>query len=275
MPRVLLVAGPRGIGIVGVGVGDRAVPGVPAADAGGLHAPGGGQIGGPEAHALHARARAGDLLEIGHPLSRLEHGVHEDRPLQAGLGLELGEQAIDVVDVPRALDLGDHHDLELVADVRHQFGDVVEHPWRGELVDAGPKSGFAEVHLAPDADQARARGLLFVHRHRVLEIAQQDVDLGRELGSLGDHFLVGEVHEVDHPRGLERDLARGLRRVDGQGLVEVAGAAHAHDAIDFFGRQPRASPHGAAPRRPQRALAGTARAPAKSRLWLVRRRSGC
>ena len=54
--------------------------------------------------------------------------MDEDRPLQAGLGLELGEQAIDVVDVPRPLDLGDHDHVEPVADLGHELGDVVEHP---------------------------------------------------------------------------------------------------------------------------------------------------
>ena len=50
-------------------------------------------------------------------LRGLEDRVDEDRPVEARLGLELGEQAVDVVDVPGALDLGDHHHVELVADL--------------------------------------------------------------------------------------------------------------------------------------------------------------
>jgi hypothetical protein len=178
-----------------------------------------------EAHALDARAGAGDLLEVGHTLRGLEDRVHEDRAVEPGLGLELGEQAVDVVDVPRALDLGDHDHLELVADLHHQFGQVVQHPRRGELVHPRPQRGVAELHLASDLDQARPRRLLAVHRHGVLEVAQQDVDRRRDVGHLGDHLLVGEVEEVDHPRGLERDLARRLGRVDGEWLEEVSGVA--------------------------------------------------
>ena len=57
VPRVLLVAGARRVGVVRVGVGDRAVAGVAAADARRLHPPRGGQVGRAEAHALDARAR--------------------------------------------------------------------------------------------------------------------------------------------------------------------------------------------------------------------------
>ena len=158
--------------------------------------------------------------------------MDEDRALEAGLGLELGEQAIDVVDVPRPLDLGDHDDLEAVADLAHELGDVVEHPRRLERVDARPQRRRAEVHLAPDPDEPLARGLLAVDRDRVLEVAEQDVGLRRDVGGLGHHLLVGEVQEVDHPRGPQRDLGQRGGRADGQRLEEVAGVAHGRDDID-------------------------------------------
>jgi hypothetical protein len=44
-----------------------------------------------------------------------------------------------------------------------------------------------------------ARGQLSIDGHGVLEVAQQDVDRGCDVGHLGDHLLVGEVQEVDHP----------------------------------------------------------------------------
>ena len=91
-----------------------------AADARRLHAARGGEVGGAEAHALHARARGADLLDVGDAERGLEDGVHQDRPLHLVLRLELREQAIDVVDVPGALDLRDHHHLELVADRRDE-----------------------------------------------------------------------------------------------------------------------------------------------------------
>ena len=75
-------------------------------------------------------------------------------------------------------------------------------------------------------DQPAARGLLAVHGHRVLEVAEQDVGLGGDLGGLGDHLLVREVEEVDHPRGREGDLAERLRGADGERLEEVTGVAH-------------------------------------------------
>ncbi len=46
-----------------------------------------------------------------------------------------------------------------------------------------------------------------------------------DLRHLGDHLLVGEVEEVDHPGGLEWDLAHRLGGVDGEGLEEVAGVS--------------------------------------------------
>ncbi len=168
---------------------------------------------------------AGDLLEVGDALCGLEDRVDEDRAVDLGLGLELGEEAVDVVDVPGALDLGDHHDVELVADLGDQFGEVVEHPGGGELVDARPEGGVAEVHLPADLDQPGAGGELAVDRHGVLEVAEQDVDRGRDLGHLGDHLLVGEVEEVDHPRGLEGDLADRLGCVDRKRLEEVSGVS--------------------------------------------------
>jgi hypothetical protein len=152
--------------------------------------------------------------------------VHQDRLVQLGLGLELGEQAVDVVDVPRPLDLGDHDHIELVADLGDHLGQVVEHPRRLERVDPGPQLRLAELHLAADGDQPLPRGLLAVHRHGVLEVAEQDVGLGRDVGGLGDHLLVREVQEVDHARGPERDLPQRLRSADGEGLEEVSGIAH-------------------------------------------------
>ena len=152
--------------------------------------------------------------------------MDEDRPLQAGARLELGQQPVHVVDVPGALDLRDHHDLELVADLADHLREVVEHPRRLERVHARPQRRLAEVHLAPDADQALARGLLAVDRHGVLEVAEQDVGLGGDVGRLGDHLLVREVEEVDHPRRLERDLGERFGRPDGEGLEEVTGIAH-------------------------------------------------
>ena len=120
------------------------VAGVAAADAGGLHAAVGGEVGGAERQALHAGAGGADLLDVGDAPGRLEDGVDEQRPVEPGLGLELGEQPVDVVDVLGPLDLGDHDDVELVADLGDRGDEVVEAPRRVERVDPGPQLGVAE-----------------------------------------------------------------------------------------------------------------------------------
>ena len=48
---------------------------------------------------------------------------------------------------------------------------------------------------------------------------------GAMSGAFSTISRVREVHEVDHPGGLEGDLAHRLGRVDGEGLEEVAGVA--------------------------------------------------
>jgi hypothetical protein len=205
-----------------------------AADAGRLHTAGGREVGGPEAHALDAGAGAGDLLEVSHALGRLQHAVDQDRTFDPGLCLQLGEQAVGVVDVPRALDLRDHHDLELVADLGDELREIVEHERRGELVDARPQRRVAEIHLAAHLDQARTGGLLLFKRDGILEVAEQDVHLRGEDRRLLDHFRVREVHEVDHPGRLEGDLARRLGSVDGEGLEEVSGVAQVGSPVALW-----------------------------------------
>ena len=81
--------------------------------------------------------------------------MDQDRPLEPGLRLELGEQPVDVVDVPGALDLGDHDHVELVADLGDERGQVVEDPGALERVDPGPERGLPEVGLLRRLDQAR------------------------------------------------------------------------------------------------------------------------
>ena len=81
-----------------------------------------------------------------------------------------------------ALDLGDHDHLDLVPDLADDLGQVVEQVGRGELVDARPQRRVAEVHLPADLDQPGARGLLLFKRDRVLEVAEQDVHLRRDVG---------------------------------------------------------------------------------------------
>ena len=149
--------------------------------------------------------------------------MHQDRPLEPGLRLELGEQAVDVVDVPGALDLGDHDHVELVADLGHELGEVVEHPGALERVDPGPQRRVAEVGLLGGAGSGpRARPPCLSTGTASSRLpSRMSVCLAMS-GALADHLLVREVEEVDHPRGLQRDLAQRLGGVDRQGLEEVS-----------------------------------------------------
>ena len=208
------------------GIGEHRVARMTAADAGRLHPPRGREVGRPEAHPLHPRRGGGDLLDVRHAERRLEDRVDEDRPPQPVAGLELGEQAVDVVDVPRALDLRDHDDGEPVADLADEPHEVVERPRRLEGVDPRPQRRPAEVHLAPDPHEPLARGLLAVGRDGVLEVAEQDVGTCGQLGQLGDHVLVGGVEEMDHPRRRHGDLGERGRARRGQRLQEGPGVAH-------------------------------------------------
>ena len=77
----------------------------------------------------------------------------------------------------------------------------------------------------PTLTRPSSAGLLAVDRHGVLEVAEQNVHRGRDVRDLGDHLLVGEVQEVDHPRRLERDLEDRVGGADGQRLSEIAGVS--------------------------------------------------
>ncbi len=230
VPQVLLEDGTLGVdGVLDAGrrvLADE-VPRVAAADAGRLHPAVGREVGRPEADALHPRARAADLLDVRDAASGLEDGVDEDRPGQPGLRLELGEEAVDVVDVLRALDLGDHDDVESVADGGDEGRQVVEGPWAVEGVDPGPQLGvLAEVGRPGDVDEPLAGGLLVLGLDGVLEVAEEDVDGADEVGDLGRHLGVARVEEMDHPAGPRRHLPDRRGRPDGEGAEEVLGAAH-------------------------------------------------
>ena len=74
--------------------------------------------------------------------------------LDGVLGLELGQQLVEVVDVPGALDLRQHDHVELVAGGGDDLDDVVEHP--GQLRQlmrvhrpVGPKSLSRAMAMKP------------------------------------------------------------------------------------------------------------------------------
>ena len=152
--------------------------------------------------------------------------MDQKRLLESGPGFELSQQAVHVMDVPGAFDLGHHDDVELVPDGAHEFGDVVEHPGAVEAVDAGPELAGSEIRVLSDLDQALSRGDLLVGRHGVFEVAQQHVALGDHVGDLGRHLRITRIEEVDHARGAQGDLVQRVRGPEGHGLEEVFGVTH-------------------------------------------------
>ena len=140
--------------------------------------------------------------------------------------LELRQQLVEVVDVPRPLDLGQHHHVELVAGGRDDLRDVVERPRGVERVDAGPQAGLAVVELR-HLDEARARRLLGVGGDRVLQVAEHHVDLRDQLRHLGADLVHVRGHEVDHALEAHGKLAEGGGRADREGLEEIARQFHA------------------------------------------------
>ena len=152
--------------------------------------------------------------------------MDENRPLHLVARFELRQQAVDVVDVPRPLDLGDHHDLEPIADLADQLRQVVEAPRAVEAVDAGPQRRVAEIDLAADLDQPVARVELLVGRNRVFEIAEQDVGLLGHLGQLRRHLRIAGIEEVNAARRLDGDLVHRRRCADRQRLEKITRATH-------------------------------------------------
>ena len=159
-----------------------------AADARGLHRARGREVGRPERYAVHARRGGRDRLDVLDALGGLQDRVDQDRPGHLVARLELREELVEIVDVPRPLDLGQHHHVELVAGGRHDLRDVVERPRRVECIDPGPQPGRAEVVRARHLDEARARRLLGVGGNRVLQVAEHHVDLADQVGTLARIF---------------------------------------------------------------------------------------
>ena len=87
---------------------------------------------------MHARRSGGDRLDVVDAFRRLEDRVDEDRLLQPVASLQQRQILVDERDVPRALDLWQHDDVELVADLADEPRHVVEEPRRVERIDSHP-----------------------------------------------------------------------------------------------------------------------------------------
>ena len=252
-----------------------------ATDACRLHAPVGGEVGRAERQALHARRRGADRLDVGDAAGRLEDRVDEDRPAEPGLGLELGEQAVDVVDVLGALDLGDHDHVEAVADLGHGGGEVVERPRRVERVDPGPqlRVGRASHALPISTRPARAASLSLAGTPSS-RLASRTSTVGAISGTLATIFGFDGGR-----KWIIRDGRNGISRT-GSGAPTASGrkkslggrtAAQRTRSCDCSGRrEARPSRARRADRRPgpRRSSAGRSTGPAPlARAWRTRPRA--
>ena len=175
---------------------------------------------------MHARRSGGDRLDVVDAFRRLEDRVDEDRLLQPVARLQQRQILVDEGDVPGALDLRQHDDVELVADLADEPRHVVEEPRRVERIDARPQAGRAEVGRARHGDEALARRRLRFDRDRVLEVAEHDVDLRGQLADLGAQLVDVRRHEMDHALDARGRFAQRPRRADRQRLVELARNSH-------------------------------------------------
>ena len=135
------------------------------------------------------------------------------------------------MDVPGALDLGQHDHIELVADGGDDLDDVVERPGRIERIDAGPQSGRAVVVRRAHLDEAAPRRFLGVGRNGVLQIAENDVDLTDEIRNLLAQLLQVRRHEMDHAFEPDRQVAQRCGRPDGERLEELTRKFHRRSRV--------------------------------------------
>ena len=180
---------------------------------------------------MHSGRSGGDRLDIVDPLRGLQNCVNEDRPLEPVARLEQGEILVDEMDVPFAFDLRRHDDVELVADLAHEPGHIVDKPGRIERVDPRPQGGRAEIGRLRHCDQAVPGRLLGFDRNRVLEVAEHDVDLAGKLRRFRAHLFVVRRHEMDHSLESQRQFEERARRADRKRIEISARGFHRSMAL--------------------------------------------
>ena len=219
-----------------------------AADPRRFHGARGCKIRGAKAHAVHARRRGRDGLNVIDAFRSFQDGVDENRLLHPVLGFKLGKELIEIVNVPGAVDLRQHDDVELITHRADDLADVIERPRRIERIDPRPQSGGAEIASLRHGDKSRARRLLGVGGNGVFQIAQDNVDLRDQLRHFGSDFFDVRRHEMDHPLEPQRQVAQRRRRTNSQGLKKIARQFHFRNPIQPLGAEKRAAPYTISPR---------------------------
>src|SRR5215468_899331 len=133
-------------------------------------------------------------------------------------GFELGQELVEIVDIPRALHLGQHDDVELVADGGNDLDDIIERPGRIERIDPGPKSGYAVVVRLTHLDEAAPRRLF-------------DVDLADKVWNFLAQLFEVRRHEMDHALKPYRQIVQRNGRPDGKRLEELTGQFHERSRV--------------------------------------------
>ena len=140
---------------------------------------------------------------------------------------ELRQQLVEIVDVPGALDLGQHDDVELVADRGDDLGDVVERPGRVERVDARPQAGRRRSRSPCAIAMKPARAASLASAGMASSRLPSTTSTWRDqLGHLGAHLLDVRRHEMDHALEPHRQFAQRRGRADGERLKELARQFH-------------------------------------------------
>ena len=161
-------------------------------------------------------------LDVVDAFCGFNEGVDEDWLGNAVSGFELGEQLIEVMNVPCAFDLWQHDHVELVARGGDNLGHISERPRRIERVNPRPQSGGAELAGPRHGDKAGAGRFFGVNWNGVFEIAEDDVDLGDELGHFAADLFDMRRNKMDHSLQPQRQFTQRRRRADRKRLEKIA-----------------------------------------------------
>ena len=143
---------------------------------------------------LHAVARAGDVLHVGHAERRLDEGLEPDAVVDPHGLLDLGDHGVDHVDVGGDAGLRDQDGVEVLAGLLDHVDDVAVHVVRVEAVDPHG-DGLAQalpVDVLQCLDDVPTGLDLVAGGHGVLEVEEDEVGVAGR--GLIEHLRVGSRH---------------------------------------------------------------------------------
>ena len=90
---------------------------------------------------MHAWGGGGNLVDILHAFRRFQNGMDHDRFFDTIARLKLGQQLVAIMNIPNPFHFGHHDDIKLVADLSDNLGEIIQHPWAVERIEARPQAG--------------------------------------------------------------------------------------------------------------------------------------